>query len=139
MEGFVTVKVIDVAREIVRLGRENPEHVYEQTSDLGCTYVREISEDNYEGDCIVGQAMINLGIDPEILHDADNSMFSGGGASASTLIVQNRSVVEEHDDVILNRIDTVQAGQDRGDKWGVAIKNLTEKFPDLFEITEGAK
>lgn len=128
------MKVVDVAREIVRLGRENPEHVYEITSDLGCTYVRETSENNYEGDCIVGQAMINLGLDPKILLDADNALIRGGGKTASTILIENRSAVEEHDDVILNRIDTVQASQDEGTKWGTAIRNLTEEFPDLFEL-----
>lgn len=127
------MKVVDVAREIVRLGRENPEHVYEMTSDLGCTYVRETSEEIYEGDCIVGQAMINLGLDPKILLDADEALFRGGGKSASTIIIENRSAVEDHDDEILARIDWVQGNQDEGAEWGAAIRNLTEKFPDLFE------
>lgn len=127
------MKVIDVAREIVRLGRENPEHVYEMTSDLGCTYVRETLEEDYEGDCIVGQAMINLGLDPKILLDADNALIRGGGKTASAIIIENRSAVEDHDDEILARIDWVQGNQDEGAEWGAAIRNLTEKFPDLFE------
>lgn len=127
------MKVVDVAREIVRLGRENPDHVYKMTSDLGCTYVRETSENNYEGDCIVGRAMINLGIDPKILLDADSDLIRGGGKTASEIIAENRSEVEEHDNDILAQIDWVQSHQDDGDKWGTAIESLTENFPDLFE------
>lgn len=130
------MRVIDVAREIVRLGRRNPDHVYEMTSDLGCTYVRETSENNYEGDCIVGQALINLGIDPKILLDADNALIRGGGKTASDIIFENRSEAEVYDKDILTQIDWVQSEQDVAVEWGIAIKHLTDEFPKLFEIAE---
>ena len=71
----------DVLNEVVRLGRERPDFVYndqperkaylenKQGSSLGCSYTSAVlGSDKGEG-CIVGQALMNLGVPEEALKD----------------------------------------------------------------------
>ena len=125
------MKVADVAREVLRLGMKSPDFVYRSNEPNGCMYVRE-SNGVLVGDCIVGQALVNLGCDVDVLRDADIALQLGrGGESASTMVNNFIQPESERDADLLAVLDSVQTMQDNQSPWGIAVKDLKEFFPEL--------
>lgn len=123
------MKTADIAREIIRLGHESPDFVYDSNPG-GCTYLKEV-DGKLVGDCIVGQALVNLGIDREVLIDADNRLKVGAGKRASSIIKGLDTDLNGYEP-LLDVIDNVQQDQDDQICWGDAIRHLTENYPELY-------
>lgn len=110
------VDLVDVVAEIRRLAGESPDYVYRRQ---GCVYVEDDDAGNLVGSCIVGKALVNLGVEPEELHYEVPSRIPGAGA------LLRRSV----DDLERRWIDEVQYRQDLGYAWSESIANADEEYP----------
>lgn len=101
----------DVVREVRLLAERNPSFVYElpEGSDQ-CMYVHP----DGIGGCIVGRALMILGVDPVTLHEHE---FNSAGTVLDRLEID--STPEERDWLIL-----VQAHQDEYEPWGEAVYNV---------------
>lgn len=104
----------DIINEVLRLAAENPDFVYqapdyhpEETRGT-CVYIHDGN-----GSCIVGQALVNKGIDPEEIE-----RFEGLPAD---LMLSNLGIKEEADQG-QTWLDQVQSYQDTGTPWGEAVE-----------------
>lgn len=124
------MRVIDIAQEVVRLGKENPDFVYNSPLKSGeCVYVS-----GGEGSCIVGQALINLGVDIDILKASDYALVELGDGDMASSVIDKVLDVEDDDSDLIYYIDDVQREQDQRTPWGAAIVNLSECLEE--EISE---
>lgn len=116
----------DIKREVIRLAKADPDFVYEPPIPMTeCTYTRVI-DNEIVGDCIFGQALINLGFDKNILAQADKALSEEKGSSISTVLIENDIAKGFDDDISVYEFDSVQMYQDMGIKWIEAIKPLLE-------------
>lgn len=103
----------ELETEVRRLAAEKPDFVYEKPVNSHiCKYVVE-DEGRLKGSCIMGQALINLGVSAREL-----SHWEGTGIGA---IVANQGISGER-----NWIAQVQYAQDRDASWGDAIKHADD-------------
>lgn len=118
----------DIKREVIRLAKADPDFVYEAPNPTsGCTYTRNIDGDGeIVGDCLFGQALINLGFDKQILCDADSAMVAGMGSSISEILIKNGVVEGFDNDGLVGKFESVQLAQDRGLKWIRAVQLLLD-------------
>lgn len=98
----------DIQAEIRRLADEQPDHVYERYGQ-SCVYVADDGEGNLVGSCIVGRALVNLGVEPETL-----TFYIV--PTADTLLTSVDLVGPE-----VSWIQDVQSEQDYGITWSKAI------------------
>lgn len=109
----ITAQDIDPAEiqaEIRRIAAENPDHVYLPDVAGECVYTEMDTDDHRVGSCIVGKALINLGVDPVRLS------WSEGKFAASVLGEPGAAA-----DSIIGWINTVQQYQDDKISWGRAV------------------
>lgn len=118
------MNVNDITKEVLRLAQENPDFVYRSRAIHGCTYLRE-SDGQLVGDCIFGQALVNLGFDKNILERADENLALGGGYTISSILADN-GVAGVDDDGLMLAFNCVQESQDDGVTWGKAIMPLLD-------------
>ena len=101
--------------EVTRLATENPEHVYEKQpygdGHFGCLYVIERGGEKV-GSCIMGQALINLGVDPRELARYEHK-------GIDELLVQVKPGTRYSQ---VAWFDEVQSSQDAGFSWKVAVE-----------------
>lgn len=103
----------DVLREVEKIASENGDFVYRDQGGEGrCGYAGK-EQGSLEGTpCIVGSALIALGVDRNQLKD------ESWGADA----VVPKYVVDMHmDKVSLHRLAMIQWDQDNGHSWGEAV------------------
>lgn len=103
-----------VITKVRSLAEAQPNFVYfKPESDIGlgngCLYVHGRGTDNERGGCIVGQALMALGVEIDVKHEANN---------ASSVI---RHMGIEHTPSEVTWLDTVQSGQDTGETWESAV------------------
>ena len=101
------IKVSEVAKEVRRLADTFPNFQYKAP----CKYLEE-KDGEKVGSCIVGQALVNLGLDKDEL-----SKYEGESAYA---VLNETCEVDSMNQ--LEWVDTVQDHQDYGRVWGEAIK-----------------
>lgn len=120
------ITLSDIKQEVIRLAKADPDFVYEAPNPAsGCTYTRNI-DDEIVGDCIFGQALINLGFDKQVLCDADSALVAGMGSSISTILIESGIAKGFDDDGLVSKFESVQLAQDRGLKWIRAVQLLLE-------------
>lgn len=103
----------DVIREVYKLAELYPDKVYERLPvpvGSGCLYVHP-TEEGFEPGCIVGVAVLALGVSADAIKEANYSrielMFHKVGISYTTQEVEWLSFV--------------QIKQDKGQTWGSAV------------------
>lgn len=123
----------DVLEEVVRLGRERPDFVYnnqpvresylgnKQGSSVGCSYTSAVlGSDEGEG-CIVGQALMNLGVPEEELKGVVKNV-----SDLLDILLPGESYSHAYGGLITPRIvlalGCIQFNQDRGLPWGEAVE-----------------
>lgn len=115
----MTVTATQVADKVKEIGTREPDMRYHdlyqeitQSDDVVCQYVL-----NAGPGCIVGKALIELGVEIEVLQELDNANHGGGTAAGSI----PDTIIERDSFDAMAYIQTVQANQDWGDTWGEAI------------------
>lgn len=122
--GPVSFTPLDLAREIVRLGEEDPCYAYRPPEGGGggsCSYVDSANRPG--SGCIVGQALEGLGVDRSDLREWESERASGGddlGVFALADSLWPEGGYEPH----LYPIGRAQAEQDTGSPWIVAVTPL---------------
>ena len=115
----MTVSIYDVANEIIRLGESSPDFVYSSEEDIGvCFYLRP----DGSGGCIVGTALLNLGIGIDLMKSADARMLNKDAVGAEDLL--DDIFGKDNDKKLAFLIGEVQADQDVAIPWGEAINHL---------------
>ena len=113
--------VKEVISEIRKIARLNPEIVYSRDifnpGDYPCQYVVD-----GKGSCIVGRALVNLGIVPERLHE-----FEGLQAND---VLSRLSVGTDHSDQT-EWVNRVQSHQDANAPWGIAVEKADRYIEGL--------
>lgn len=113
--------VKEVISEIRKIARLNPEIVYRRDifnpSDDNCQYVVD-----GRGACIVGRALVNLGIVPERLHEFE-------GMKAKDVLVR-LGVSQDHSDQT-EWVDRVQFHQDHSASWRIAVEKADRYIEGL--------
>ena len=126
------ITIVDVANEVIRLGREHPEFVY-SAQDQTCLYVHE----DFNGEvipgtgCIFGRALQNLGIPANSLKRVTvgissllyNLQISENGRAPGEG-VEGRRCHRRHRRAFI----ACQGAQDAGSTWGEAIEPLERLF-----------
>lgn len=106
---IMKVDLNKVAREVINLSKENPDHVY--NSPYACYYTWP------NGGCILGQALIKAYPKiKDLLQLADlRSQFT------FTALCKDFKIDLEGDDHLINYLEEVQRYQDEGMPWSVAV------------------
>lgn len=113
----------DIQAEIRRLAAEKPDYVYQSPHgpNGACMYTEIDSDtDKRVGSCIVGQALINLGVSAE-------AMKTHEGESALSVISGNGELMWYEAPPVMRWISNVQHGQDNGRAWAAAVERADEK------------
>ena len=108
-------------KEVRRLAEANPQFVYQKKTFggmtgmtfQGCSYTEETDDGKLVGSCIVGQAFINLGVDPE-------KMASREHVAIGDLLIADFDLDAEDPTLIWLR--DVQENQDSSVPWGEAVE-----------------
>ena len=123
----------DVLKEVVRLGRERPDFNYndqperkdyledKQGVSLGCSYTSAVlGSDEGEG-CIVGQALMNLGVPEEELKDVSTNV-----SDVLENLLPGESYRFSYGELVTPRIvralSYIQMNQDSDMSWGEAVE-----------------
>lgn len=110
-----------VLDEVIRLGTEHPDVVYEKSGldQVGfCSYIGPATGPG-EG-CIIGQALQNLGWSiKELERIENNERYSRAGAAIGHIAAR---VFKSPDRNVIDRLGVIQGNQDGGAPWGEAIK-----------------
>lgn len=111
----MTITMTGVIREIRRIASEQPEHVYRPpvACRIGCSYVDSANAPGTG--CIVGQAVIALGLPVERLAEWEN----GHDETSSTIMLPAMDIGGSRAE--LRWIRRVQSEQDQGKAWGEAV------------------
>ncbi len=113
MTTAVTTK--DFANKVIELADESPGFIYEKEEGGRCLYIRD-----EKGDCIVGQAAVELGFEVDKIQE-----FEGQPADfmiRSLLGLEtDRNEIQYKEDPYIDFCDVVQSDQDSGRAWGDAI------------------
>lgn len=99
----------DVVDQVVKLASEYPDCVYSGVGGDCCNKTGECS--NGSVGCIVGQALILAGVDPDCIEDSSD-IYNVADSLWSD--------VSDYEDK-LDWLAEVQSLQDGGNKWGVAV------------------
>ena len=118
-----TVSIDDLVSEIRKVAAAEPNLNYREVYGAGCDYVRKSEAGEYHACCLVGQAFVNLGIDPARL-DIDKEF-----THPSILDLVSEDIEDCSDD--FNWVADAQVEQDAGVTWAKSIEradaNLTER------------
>lgn len=128
------IPLAEVIAEIRRIAAESPDYVYEpvvKPNSLGigtCEYVERSADGKLIGSCIVGRALVNLGVPPEVLTFTDDFTPTAFGLFEDP----------DHDGRVaeINWIQRVQGGQDRKMSWGDAVARADVLHPAVGEAAK---
>ena len=111
----------EVISEIRKIASDSPNTVYGRDifnpGDDPCQYIVD-----GKGSCIVGRALVNLGIVPERLHESE-------GMKAKDVLVR-LGVSQDHSDQT-EWVDRVQFHQDASVSWGIAVEKADRYIEGL--------
>lgn len=116
------IRLADIAAKVRELAAENPEHVYVFPSGTACYNVWEDEDGELVGSCIVGKALVALGIDPELFIERD--------VQATSVHNTLRAFEADIDWVYgpdAEWLQNVQAFQDQQLPWGKAIEEADDQ------------
>lgn len=112
-----TAQDVALVREIRRLVAANPDFVYDE-GDL-CYYVR-----NGEGSCLIGQALLNIGVDIDEL-----AQYDGGGEYGVSAAKDALPRLGDFSSEVIRWANKVQRGQDDELTWRIALKAADQSYP----------
>lgn len=113
------IKSTDLIAQIRKIASENPDYEYRREHN-NCVYVEEVRDGEYEPACIVGIALVNLGIEAERL-DIDKEFSE-----------MYEDFVEEDHDLHVDWIQTVQCVQDNQfNSWSKAVHGADQTHPEV--------
>lgn len=122
-----TVDLHKLEDEIIKLAEERPEHTYEGAKVTkeagGCSYVgTKLGVVGGEG-CIVGQALMRLGVSEDYLREIE---AGAGSLNAKELLSRGRRLfnTENNDSGTMRTILLVQGNQDDGLTWGESVRRV---------------
>lgn len=121
------IKVSALWDEVVKVAKEQPDHIYDRgmSGQGGCSYQK-----GGEPSCIVGHALVRLGMPVEELMEFDDTGDSGIGCIVSS----NDDLFEIDDEKALWGVEKAQSNQDNGVPWGMAVKYpVDDGSEDLLE------
>lgn len=111
----------DIIAEIRKIASDSPNTVYgRDIFDSGDGYCRYVIDG--KGSCIVGRALVSLGIIPERLHEFE-------GMKAKDVLVRLR-VSQDHSDQS-EWVDRVQFHQDHSTSWKDAVEKADRYIEGL--------
>ena len=119
----VDFTIYDVVRKIVDIAAADPDYKYRDTHDR-CVYVEEDATGQLVGSCIVGKALVDLGIDKEYLRDKRSNT---NGIPAAWVIIDDLGL--DAGTIAANWVSVVQQRQDAGATWGGAVEAADLYYP----------
>lgn len=120
----MNITIDDVVRRIKELASENPDYVYRPVNYSDCANVHETESGLVPG-CIVGKALIDLGVPPGWF--VENDLVESG----SYVVMKTLGVITGRDHLNDHRfrfIDSVQGHQDDAETWGDAVAYAAERY-----------
>lgn len=121
----MNITLDDIVRRITELATENPDHVYQMDRAGRCANVHESERGGWEPGCIVGKALIDLGVEPEWF--VRNALVESG-----IVTVVRRMGLNYSRNPQLNFIVDVQDYQDEHNSWGHALKKAQRNNPEVI-------
>ena len=107
-----------ILKTVKELAKENPDTVYVSPNDEGlCFYTKGACSNGTEG-CIIGQALVKLGVPKETLAELDEK------SQDITGLLRNLDMVDLatfDDNDYLDELTKIQNRQDSGCSWGEAV------------------
>lgn len=121
----------DIVRRITELGREKPDHVYTpRDSRAGCANI-EATEAGWVPGCIVGTALIDLGVTTTWF--VDHGVIRNG----SIPVLRELGLIGYDEDTVNNPqcswIRDVQRYQDGRVSWGKAVEESNKSYPEVVK------
>lgn len=112
----------DVVRRIEELAAENPDHVYTppDPNTTRCANVHK-TEGGWVPGCIVGRALLDLGVPPEWFAEHDLINAASGQVLINLGLFDYRGGNGDHVDIQARRITRIQRLQDQRKPWGKAV------------------
>ncbi|AWN04365.1 hypothetical protein PBI_GRAYSON_21 [Rhodococcus phage Grayson] len=116
------ISKVDLKEEVLRLAAEKPDFIYESdpNAEESCAYLAW-DDDKAYGSCIMGQALMNLGVDPVEL-----SKYEGSDISAVVSALNDNEPPHYHRDPFDFWLSYVQGRQDAGYTWSKAVEFANE-------------
>lgn len=129
----MTFTVQDLAAKVRELAAENPDYIYQPPKGtIGCKNAEKTADGEWVGSCIVGRALIALGINPRWFEDAGYN----GSSFGTVFDALQRAWLMEPEDVTIEEADPylfvqrVQSHQDTGNtRWAECVRIADEKTP----------
>lgn len=137
---MIKIELSDVVAEVRRLAAESPEKIYrvedrtvidEVNKVYGatmCFNVQKNADGEWEGSCIIGKALFNLGVTGEMFESAGAIPLGIGGTVEAlrngeyVQFTSNGEPVEYvYEDQHINWMGNVQIAQDNASAWAVAV------------------
>lgn len=120
------IDLTELQQQVVKVATERPDFVYidqENASRTNCSYVGAKKGVVGGEGCIVGQALMRMGIPEQELRDWENSQ-QGTGTPVSALL-RDPEVFEYTGNILqIEQLRDVQRNQDMGNPWGLAVAPL---------------
>ncbi len=123
MSTYSHITAGQVAWKVNEIATASPDFIYEAPDGTQCVYVETDTNGNRVGSCVVGRALIALGVAPgDIIEQA-----------SSFLALNKLGILTAFEDSHETRywINRVQADQDEGKPWGVAIASANVEYPSV--------
>ena len=111
------IKATAIEQEVRSIAEKNPDFVYRSPlaeDNERCVYIH-----NGKPSCIVGQALVRLGVDKEFLHKLDTDYEGGVGILEA---LQSYDEFEFDDKEAADLVAWSQHFQDTGIPWGEAVE-----------------
>lgn len=116
------ISKVALKEEVLKLAAEKPDFIYESDPNAveACAYL-VWDKDEARGSCIMGQALMNLGVDPLEL-----SKYEGADISAVVSALNGGEEPHYHRDPFDFWLSYVQGRQDAGYTWSKAVEFADE-------------
>lgn len=117
------IKLIDLATEIIKLADERPSfnYTHQEHTGAGCSYVGAVPQKVGGEGCIVGQALMRLGVSEESLRKWEDRELRDNSFSA---LYEGDLLSFDTNDPLVDAINGVQDYQDTGAIWASATHDL---------------
>ena len=112
------ISKVALKEEVLKLAAEKPDFIYESDPNAVEAFAYLVwDKDEATGSCIMGQALMNLGVNPLEL-----SKYEGADISAVVGILNGGEEPQYHRDGLDYWLSYVQGRQDNGDTWSTAVE-----------------
>lgn len=120
----MTIKISALWNKVQEIAEREPDTLYSQRfaeltgkpdDDALCEYAI-----NGQGGCLVGVALFELGLDPEVIAGFDN-LYGCGSEVIATVVRERGDVFDIDSEQDLFSLEDAQSKQDSGSTWGAAV------------------